>query len=137
MNSRRYRVAIIEDNPLYVMTLQKHFEWLNVFDVITFGNGKDAILYLAKEENKVDAIILDYELPEMTGDKIAEILHKYPHLRDVPVMIVTAHSSLEAIVEASEAGVNMTFRKKSTVASEIVQHTKTLIELNEAIEWLK
>lgn len=51
-----------------------------------------------------DVILMDFELPEMNGVEILRRLRRSRRWRDVPVVIVTGHSTREVAIRSLEAG---------------------------------
>jgi putative two-component system response regulator len=54
--------------------------------------------------NKVDLILLDIEMPEMSGFEYLKCLRQTPQYRDIPVIFVTSHATKEFIVQAMSSG---------------------------------
>ncbi|MDR0403698.1 MAG: response regulator [Treponema sp.] len=53
---------------------------------------------------KVDMILLDIEMPEISGLDYLKYLQETPQYRDIPVIFITSHATKEFIVEAMNAG---------------------------------
>ncbi|WP_210439676.1 response regulator [Nocardioides xinjiangensis] len=51
-----------------------------------------------------DAAVLDWSMPRMHGGELCARLRELPHLRDAPVVIVTAHADAETRDRATAAG---------------------------------
>ncbi len=73
------------------------------YGVRTLDNGADAIALLTGPDGgDIDAVILDFSMPRVTG---LDVLRKVRPLRpDLPMIMLTAHSSLSTAVEAMRAG---------------------------------
>jgi len=52
----------------------------------------------------VKLIIVDWDLPGMSGIEFCRRLRREPAFREMPVLVLTAHASQSAILEAFEAG---------------------------------
>src|SRR5882672_11441816 len=89
----RPKMLIVEDNELTSTLLFTIFDSLGL-DVKELSNGLDVLPYL--QRNKVDVIILDLELPGMTGDQIYAAMRKDPALKAIPVVPFTAHSDTKS-----------------------------------------
>uniref|UniRef100_UPI0025FA7C64 response regulator n=1 Tax=Prosthecochloris sp. TaxID=290513 RepID=UPI0025FA7C64 len=68
---RGKRLLIVDDEPLYRMTLKKHLLPLEV-TLDEAANGFEAMVYAA--ENQYDLIIMDLNMPQMNGYETAERL---------------------------------------------------------------
>lgn len=71
-------------------------------DVSSFGDPLEA-LALAMTTS-FDLAVLDWSMPRMDGGELCAKLQELPHLRDVPVMVVTAHADQGTRDLATEAG---------------------------------
>lgn len=87
-----YRMLVVEDNELMGLTVKALFKSLG-FDVHLIKNGAEALGWL--EKNPVDVMILDLELPGMTGDKIHDAVKNNPRLRDVSIIPFTTHREVD------------------------------------------
>lgn len=72
------------------------------YDILVALDGKSA-LEIAKEE-RVDLILLDIMMPEMSGFEVCEALKKDDKTRYIPVIFITAKSDDDSIDEAYEVG---------------------------------
>jgi len=84
----KYTVLVVEDNELAAKIVSTLFRRLG-FEVNALGDGLQVLPYL--EKNHVDILILDLELPGMTGDKIYGAMKENPKLKDIPIVPFTAH----------------------------------------------
>ena len=57
----------------------------------------NAITYLAK--NKPDLILLDYEMPVVTGAKVLEMIRSELSTASLPVIFLTSKSDKESVME--------------------------------------
>jgi two-component system NtrC family response regulator len=62
-------------------------------------NGQDALHIISK--TKIDAVILDYMLPDMTGIDVLKVIKKE---NDIPVIMLTAYGNVESAVLAMKLG---------------------------------
>lgn len=92
-------ILVIDDEPaiLQVMEANLRREGYNV------QVADNAILGLEQiKSNELDTVIVDYLMPGLTG---LELLQKLKELQlDVPVIVVTAHGSIEHAVQAMKMG---------------------------------
>lgn len=97
-------LLIIEDNEqnLYLMRflLEKYG-----FNIIVARDGKEGIEKALL--NRPDAILLDIQLPEMDGYKVAGELKKHAEIEHIPIIAVTSyamHGDKERILAAGANG---------------------------------
>ena len=74
------------------------------YDIQAFYNGKDALKYLENPEHKVDLVLLDYEMPEMTGYEVLIRIKKFRHSKNTPVVFLTAETNDRMKEEMLERG---------------------------------
>jgi len=67
-------------------------------------DGLTAIVELRRQ--KAGLVISDWNMPGMTGIDLLKTIRSDGSLKDVPVLMVTAQSKKENILEAVQAGVN-------------------------------
>lgn len=81
------RVLIVEDNELNMKLFHDLLESSGM-DILQTRNGVDA-LTVAKRE-KPDLIVMDIQLPEMSGLEVTAKIKADPDLAPIPVIAVTA-----------------------------------------------
>ena len=92
-------ILIVEDTLSLALTYQGYLqnEVLDVFHVV---KGQEAIDYVAHHE--VDVILLDLKLPDMDGQDVLKWLQENDY--DIPVIVITAHSSVDVAVNVIKNG---------------------------------
>ena len=60
----------------------------------------NAITWLAK--NKADLILLDYEMPVITGPKVLEMIRSEAETSTIPVMFLTGNADRQSIMKVLE-----------------------------------
>lgn len=88
---------VVEDEPDLYDTLLTLFEIWSI-DGVAFTNGSDAIRWVEDVDNGKTAetvlpelAILDIRLPGASGPEIGKKLRASPLLRDVAIVLITAH----------------------------------------------
>ena len=61
------------------------------------NSGMNAITFLAN--NKVDLILLDYEMPVVSGAKVLEMIRSEIATEDIPVMFLTSKSDKDSVMQ--------------------------------------
>lgn len=131
MERKRTRptLLIVEDFADSRQMLKLVLEGLD-YRVLAAGNGKDALA--VAENNDVDLILTDFDLPDMTGPTLVrylrELCNKSAH---IPVVVLTAFDGYEYRELAAEAGCDAFFIKPPDF--EILQRTvERLLQEREA-----
>jgi CheY-like chemotaxis protein len=104
--SRPIRILLVEDDPGDVLITKEALEdskILNSLDVV--GNGEDALAFLRAEEayagaERPDLILLDLNLPRLSGAEVLAEIKSDEALHSIPVVILTTSSAEEDIVRS-------------------------------------
>lgn len=100
-----YKLFVIEDNPAEVRLMQEAVKEANLTDVISMEyayDGEEASDYLdtAKIIGKtIDLILLDLNLPRVTGKEVLEKIKNDPDLEHIPVIVVTNSDYKKDMIE--------------------------------------
>jgi len=57
------------------------------------------------QREKVDLVLLDFQMPVMNGLKTLELIRKREDLKDIPVIFLTASSDRDTVIKAGMMGV--------------------------------
>ena len=87
------KVLLVDDEPFIVQGLSLLLDWEKEGCEIaaTAQNGKEALAYL--RSNKVDLIIADIKMPEMTGLELLETIRR-EQVSDAYFVILSGYSCL-------------------------------------------
>ena len=87
------KILIVDDDPVYAKMVR---EWLSDrYQVSMVTAGMQAITFLAK--NKVDLILLDYEMPIVDGPQVFEMLRSEPATKGIPIIFLTGVGTREGV----------------------------------------
>lgn len=88
------RILIIDDDPQYLSLIR---QWLNgMYKISVANSGLQGIKYLGK--NKVDLILLDYEMPVTSGPQVLEMLRSDEDTKNIPVIFLTGKSDKDSVM---------------------------------------
>jgi len=96
------KILIVDDEPDYVTTIQQHLEWSN-YQTAVAVNGQEGLEKAASEQP--DLVLLDTNMPIMSGHETLEQMSKDPQLKNIPVIMITAACEMDDIATASSFGV--------------------------------
>lgn len=90
-------ILVVEDDDVDVMTIQRAFKEIRVTNpVVRQENGEMAIDYLRDPSNALPCIILlDLNMPVMSGIEFLEIIKADENLRRIPVIVLTTSKEQE------------------------------------------
>lgn len=95
-------ILLIEDDDLHAMTVKRALKELKVKNgLVRKANGQEALEYLKnKKEKKPCVILLDLNMPKMTGIEFLKVAKADEVLKKIPVVILTTSNDQEDIVES-------------------------------------
>jgi CheY-like chemotaxis protein len=82
-------ILVVDDEPDLVLTIKNRFEW-NKFKVETAANGQEGLEKV--ESVRPDLILLDCNMPVMSGLDMLRLLRQDRKLKKIPVIMLTAVS---------------------------------------------
>lgn len=88
------KILVIDDDSEMLYSLEEILS--EKFCVFMANSGMNGISFLVNE--KVDLILLDYEMPVLNGPKIMEMLKSEPQTSNIPVMFLTGHGDKESVM---------------------------------------
>ena len=98
LEKQKKNILVVDDDSTMLRTLKL---WLSdKYKVYMANSGANAIALLAK--NKVDLILLDYEMPVANGPQVLQMLRSEPATKDTPVMFLTARNDKESVLSVMD-----------------------------------
>ena len=101
--SYRNRILVVDDDKVLLTQAEVTLE--DYYEVCLAHSGQEALDFLA-DTLRVDLLLLDVRMPEMSGYELLEEIRECPVCRDVPVIFVTGEAGTEAQLKGFGAGVN-------------------------------
>ncbi|HEX2500583.1 MAG TPA: response regulator [Methylomirabilota bacterium] len=100
-NAQTGTLLVVDDNRVNRLLLGRALEQLG--HAVTFAeNGRQALEAL--RQRRVDLILLDIEMPEMDGYQVLAALAADPHLRDIPVVMMSSVEEVDSVARCIEMG---------------------------------
>jgi len=95
------RILIVEDNPQNMRLMEMIFSAKN-YVLLKASDGEEA-LELARKEHP-DLIIMDMQLPRMSGLEVTRRLRQLPAFSETPIIAITAYAMKGDREKALNAG---------------------------------
>ena len=95
------RILLVDDYPDALEIWGLYLRSLG-YDVVTADNGLEAVE--RAHESAPDIIVLDLELPGMTGFEAAVRLRQSPQTAAIPLIAATGYSHVKQLDQARESG---------------------------------
>ncbi len=86
---QKFSILLVDDDPMVVRVLNS---MLGDFAPIRFATSGRAALKLARLAVP-DLVLLDIEMPELSGFEVCKEFKSDPKLKDVPIIFITGHDS--------------------------------------------
>lgn len=97
------RIVVVDDNELFLNTLQNFIELQKDFTCVSFSNPENALRYVLNEK-EIYAVISDYEMPQMNGFVLAKkIIEALPATK---IFVMSGHDTNYLQKLASNAGID-------------------------------
>ncbi|MCL2724300.1 MAG: PAS domain S-box protein [Polyangiaceae bacterium] len=125
-------VLIVDDDTTIRRVLERALAGAEL-EYVSVGSGAEALAQINRVQPSL--VLLDLIMPEVDGYKILRTLRARPATRDLPVVVLTALESEEAIVKAFEAGADDYVRKPFKTV-EIVARVRGQLRLRTAMDAL-
>lgn len=134
MNSSKVEILLVEDNPddaeLTLRALRKR-NLINKIYVVTDGTEALEFIFATGAyteraiNDKPKVILLDLELPKVSGIEVLRKIKSDERTKDIPVVVLTSSQEEQDMVESYKLGINsyivkpVDFDKFSRVVSEL------------------
>jgi CheY-like chemotaxis protein len=117
--SRPVTIIMIEDDEGHARLIERNIRRSGVNNaILPFSNGTDAVNYLfgrdgsgLDHKNHALLILLDLNLPDMSGIDILRRLKESPYLKCAPVVVLTTTDDTQEIKRCYEFGCNVYITK--------------------------
>jgi CheY-like chemotaxis protein len=122
MQKTKHRVLLVEDNPADANLVEEALEEAKLdCELCVMRNGQQVIelierLESASGQQMPDLVLLDLNLPKVTGDVVLERVRSSPRCREAKVFIISSSDAPADRERAMKLGAVGYFRKPSTLA---------------------
>lgn len=136
VNTRTLVFLLVEDNPADVFMFKEAVETVQAPVVVhSVPHGQEALQFLHREAPFADAprpdlIVLDLNLPVMSGQEMLVKMMSEPELQSIPVAILTTSTSEECVCDLCPPGRCLYFTKTDEfkllqdIVRQIVRHAR-------------
>lgn len=107
----RYTLLVVEDSPEMQSFVVKQLA--AEYQVLTATNGVEALKVL--QEHTVNLVITDIMMPEMDGLELCEHLRSELDYSHIPIILLTAKTTLQAKIEGMKLGADVYIEKPFSV----------------------
>jgi len=111
------KFLVVDDDPIVLDLVSTVLRQEGHVDVTTVASGEAALGLLRVSEDPFDLLILDVEMPEMSGIEVSAKIRQIPSYRRTPIIMLTARSDTDSIESAFSAGANDYITKPFAISS--------------------
>lgn len=117
MTEEPFDILVIEDNPGDVRLIENGFDESDVPRSLTVvTDGAEALDYLYRRNGyepaaKPDLVLLDLNVPKLTGNAVLERITDDPDFRSTPILVLSGSQSDDHVLETYQLGADGYFVK--------------------------
>jgi len=108
------KILIVDDSSVMRKVIKAAADVLDL-ETLEAQDGYETLEILSAQYQEIDLILLDWNMPGMTGFEVLEEVKSNEDYKDIPVMMVTTEGHKSSIVAAVRAGADNYLVKPFTV----------------------
>jgi CheY-like chemotaxis protein len=117
-----FHILVVEDNVDDEFMIRRSFQRAHIInEIVCLRDGEEALDYLLKRGVYADAthempglVMLDLNLPRLTGQETLQQLEQHSVLAELPVVVLTVSDSTEDILDCYDSGAYAYLKKPLT-----------------------
>ncbi len=117
--SKKFQILVVEDNPADVRLLQEVFNELCADVTLRVANdgaeGLEMISRFSGQSHHPDLVLLDLNLPKVSGHDVLASIKKDPNTCSIPVIVLTSSRAQSDVELAYQSHANAYLKKPSTL----------------------
>jgi CheY-like chemotaxis protein len=119
MNAKPVSIVMVEDDEGHARLIERNIRRAGVNnEIVAFKDGTSALAYLLGDDGSGEVssarsllVLLDLNLPDMTGVDILAKVKSNPHLKRSPVIVLTTTDDQREIKRCYDLGANVYITK--------------------------
>ena len=109
------KILVVDDSTTMVRIILNTLKRIGYNDILTAFDGVEATEQM-KENDGIDLIITDWNMPNMNGLELVKYIRKDEIYKETPIVMVTTEGGKAEVITALKAGVNNYIVKPFTPA---------------------
>ncbi len=99
------KILVVDDSRVMRNVLKNILKEKNIDEssILEAGDGQEALKIM--REQKVNLVLLDWNMPKLNGVELVKIVRSEDSLKDIPIIMVTSEAAKYNVMEAIKAGV--------------------------------
>lgn len=113
------RVLLVDDEKHMRQLIGRMLAGLGIFHYAEAADGREALDALKVEDAPFSVILLDIDMPTLNGYNCLKEIRasSLDHIRNIPVIMLTSHSSPEAVKHVTALGIHGWLVKPTSLAN--------------------
>ena len=132
--SHKQTILVVDDTPDNLFLVSNLLK--DLYSVKVANSGEKALKYLSETSLLPDLILLDIMMPVLSGYDVIKKIKENPHLNNIPVVFLTAKSSIQDEKMGLEFGAS-DYITKPIYPPILLARVKTQLENKAAADFLK
>jgi len=108
------KILIVDDSSVMRKVIKAAADVLDL-ETVEAQDGVEALEKLSAGHRDIDLVLLDWNMPHMTGFEVLQEIKSNKDFKEIPVMMVTTEGHKTSIVAAVRAGADNYLVKPFTV----------------------
>lgn len=131
--SDKFEIMVVEDldSPRDIICV--FIESLGYPSVVGKSSASDALKELEENPDKFSCIITDIRMPHISGVEFIDIIRHHDKLRHLPIIVLTAHGTIDILVDSLQAGASG-FLAKPPKKSDVIREMSRAIRISQGKE---
>lgn len=125
------KILAVDDEPVNLQVIENYLP-KDKYLIYSMTSGVN-LMEIIKESISLELVILDIYMPEISGYELCSQIRKRYKSHELPVLMLTASSNLEDMVQAFSLGAN-DYITKPVSREELLARVETHIKLKKSIE---
>jgi CheY-like chemotaxis protein len=123
------KILIVDDLRFFLDVQRSMLSQVDC-DILTARSGLEALKIIKKE--KPQLVLLDYEMPDMKGNKACEIIKNDPRYKDIPIIIISSRPGEKTRAECIGAGAD-DYLTKPVDQKELIEAVSKLLKVRSSL----
>ncbi len=102
--SEKFKVLVVEDLDAPRDIICTYLESLGFRSVCGVSSATEALALLSSDPSQISCIVTDIRMPQMSGQEFITQLRLHPKTKHIPAIVLTAHGTLDCLMECLKAG---------------------------------
>ncbi len=106
MTERKLNVLLVEDNLIEIMKMQRTIPLLKLNHKVDEAKNIDEALDFLRNNRPPDIILLDLNMPKVSGIEFLSFLKNEEKYKSIPVVILTTSDNPKDLIECYKIGIS-------------------------------